>query len=150
MSSPGSFVPGDVLGAADMNNLPGGVKGFAQATTNQGGITTNVDVTGLTVTFTAVANRYYRLTASLFPGSTVATDLIRVQITDGSNNVLTAGQVTAGAGTVTLERSVVRTFSAGSTTVKVRLQRNSGTGTITSNASADVPAQLIVDDIGPV
>src|SRR5262245_32050604 len=42
--------------------LPGGVIGYVAVTSSQGSITTIVDLTSLTITFTALADRRYRVT----------------------------------------------------------------------------------------
>jgi hypothetical protein len=45
--------------------------------------------------------------------------------------------------------STVITPSAGAHTYKLTLQRNSGTGTVRIFADADVPAFILVEDLGP-
>ena len=154
---PGSktFASGDVLTAADVNAyLRGGlVMGYASVSTPQAGITAVTDLTGLSVTFTAIAGRLYRVVLSGEITGTVAGDLAIAYITGSDNTILRRGIVTVPAlsgGTgyffLTLERLL--TFSAGSVTLKARLLLDVGSGTVGLYAAGDSPAHLIVEDIG--
>lgn len=120
--------------------------------------TTGIDVSGLSVTFTAVANRLYRVTAFLplvQQSSSAATS--KVQLTDASNNILTtivdlslaaSGTGSRGGGTGTY---LAGGISAGSYTVKLRALTGAGTMTLTTTAAGSDPGVglLIVEDIGP-
>lgn len=153
MTIPGGFVAGVALPAADMNLLPAGLEGggYAQITANQGSITTIADVTGLTVTWTAVTGRSYRIAVQCEASSTVAADVVIVAITDPSNTIKTRATTVLPTATVsaTLAASVIESGLSGSTTRKVRAQRALGTGTITLTAAATFPAFILVLDIGP-
>lgn len=148
MATPGNFVAGTALTAADMNLLPGGMVGYVAKGSSQGSITTEADISGLTLTWTAVTDRLYRTTA-FTAGilSTVAGDNMIVKITDGSNVLKGCrGSVTAAAATqgLTVIAVAIETGLSGSTTRKVRCLRNSGTGTLTFEA----PSFLLVEDLG--
>lgn len=129
--------------------LPWGFIGFAEATGVQTGITTSTDVTGLTVTFTAVANRRYKLTAFVNLLQSTNTGNVQVIIADGSNNSQAIGTDTYAAGeygtTVAIKGSV--SPAAGSTTYKVRI--NTSAGTVGLNQGAGYPTMFLVEDIGP-
>ena len=124
---------------------------YAQVTANQAGITTIVDLTGLSVTFTAAAGRRYRVSAQALVLSSATADLIVGYIRDGANTqvgrwcqlyqVGTAGTGLLAAGSVYL------TPSAGSYTVKLSLERNAGTGTVTMQAGGGFPAFIAVDAV---
>lgn len=153
---PGSktFASGDVLTAADMNAYARGglVMAWASVLTPQTTITTVTDLTGLTVTFTAIAGRLYRTTFIGEVNGTVAGDLLAVYITNGANTVLQRGVITVpalssgvGYSQITLQHYWT---GSGSTTHKVRLERNAGTGNANLYAGTDGPAVIVVEDIG--
>ena len=56
------FTAGQILTAQECNQFPRGVMALATSTTSYTLTTSEVIATGMTVTFTAVANRYYRIT----------------------------------------------------------------------------------------
>lgn len=161
MTKPGGFVAGDILGAADMNLLPGGVMGYAEVTANQTSIgITEVDLTSLTVTWTAVSSRRYRTSfVTSLEVNTLGSDtfdVITVYITDGSNTkkqTCDLAQPHATNSQQTLVGSVVETGLSGSTTRKLRglaMDTNAGTTlNATLLASATAPCYILVEDIGP-
>lgn len=124
--------------------------GYAQVTTNQGGITTEVDLTGLSVVVTVAADRRIRITGELLVESSVANDFIRMDIQEGATQLHTAQVRIGAAGTFEfLSKSVVLTPSAGSHTYKLTLQRASGTGLVQADGGASNPNFILVEDIGP-
>jgi hypothetical protein len=142
MTSPGGFVAGDILGAADMNALPGGVIGYATATTAQTAIgQAATDVTSLTLTWTAVSSRLYRVSFQLsFDINRGGTGYIapRFSITDGSNTaqrLFDAGYYEASINDQSWSGWHVETGLSGSVTRKLRFARV-GSGTAASAASA--------------
>lgn len=147
---PGGGIIKTATGLRTATSAPIGLMGFAQATTNQATITTIVDLTTLSVTFTAVANRYYRIGGGLTIASTVANDVATVTIADAANAVQRTWDIPlplANIG-VSVSPMVIKSFSAGAQTMKFRLARVVGTGTLTAFASATAPNQILVEDIG--
>jgi hypothetical protein len=140
------------LTAADMNAYArgGNVMAYASKTANQTGITTVTDVTGLSITFTALAGRLYKVSAYILVRSTVANDVGTITITDGSNNNKQVSNIvclnTSYAEPITL--FVLLAPGAGSVTYKVRAQRSVGTGNILIDADALYPAIIVAEDIG--
>lgn len=130
-------------------NLAWGKVALATSTTEQTGVSTITDITGMSVTFTAVANRQYKITLYLpqLLGS-VAGDRARITITDGSNNAVFIGytNITAYGAIVSVSGFVTGT---GSLTYKGRMSRDVGTGTINSYADSVSIRYLLVEDIGP-
>lgn len=128
-----------------------GLTALAQAVTS----TTAVDVTGATVTFTAVANRLYRV-SSMVPlvvqsGTTGTT---KVGIYDGSNNALTQliDQAVPITGAVRVNGCgfyIASGIAAGSFTFKLRALTSAGTATISGATSDPGPVTIVVEDIGP-
>lgn len=149
------FTAGNVLTAAQMNRFPRGI--VAQATRTS---TLNFDQTediGVTAsTFTAVANRYYRITY-LEPD---------VRVVESNQNVTQRIRLTNVTGTILGETIIVNpntasgarwpmttvalaTFSAGSVVVIGSLLSSFTGGAIPATATATKPAVIIVEDIGP-
>lgn len=129
-----------------ITNGPRGYMGRAQATANQAGITVSTDLTGLTVTFTAVAGRRYRIT----------THVIGQQITAGADQSVSIyeGATELQRATISLSAAFFGTFnptltvspSAGAHTYKLKGMTTAGT--MTMHGSATYPASIIVEDIG--
>ena len=145
-----NFTADDVLTAANMNLLPRGEMAYAQVTANQTGITTVVDATGLSATWTAVSSRRYRVTVHALITSTVASDVCQVTITNAANAVQAWSAITNGTtgfGETVIATKLVTGLS-GSTTWKARILRQSGTGTISFVGDATSPAYIIVEDVG--
>ena len=153
MASPNtSFTTGQVLTSAQANNFPFGLMAVAENTSlAQTGITTIVDITGMTVTFTGISGRRYRVDGFLLLQSTVSADTVNLIIRNGSNTSLQQAiyPLPLNSNAYMCIASLFLT-ATGSTTIKLSTQRQSGTGTITANGGATFPAQLIVTDVGSV
>lgn len=130
-------------------NLPwGAVAAPALVTASQTGITAVVDLTGLTITATAVANRRWKITGNVRVTQNTAGGVPELYITDGSNVTKNRRGITLGAGEtghIHCEADVVT--AAGSRTFKLRL--TVGSGTVDLTAAADLLATLRIEDIGP-
>ena len=151
-----NFTAGQVLTFTECNQFPRGVMALATSTTNYVITTSTVIATGMTVTFTAVASRNYRITYVEPSISTPAvsggfvTSTIRLTNAAGA-----AGQTglcqtnSATAYSAPLALSYVTTFTAGSITLVGCLLTSSTTGTPTASRNANQPSYLLVEDIGP-
>ena len=135
-------------------NMPWGlIAAPAAVTANQASITAQADLTGLTATYTAVANRkirvavigQYQLTAA---GST---DVWQSTIfKDGSQIQSFSQPVILGSRDSGFQVVAYDSPTAGSHTYKARGGRGAtGLGTYQMSASAAVPATIIVEDLGP-
>jgi hypothetical protein len=144
------FTAGQVLTADQQNRFPRGVMGYASNNSLGQNVTTIADITGLSVTFTAVTNRLYRVEGICIFDSTIAGDAVALIIRDGSNTIQNLAITTLEIATqdYTSYVSTVITGS-GSTTMKLAAQRQLGTGTITALAGGVFPAHILVTDIGP-
>jgi hypothetical protein len=144
-----AFTTGAVLTAAQMNRVPVGVMGDASATATYTLTNAAADVTGMTVTFTARANRLYR--ASYYCGSafnqTEGDSRSRVDIDLGGTVIQRAycGALTYG---YPLSMMTVFTTTAGSKTVKVRALYDVGAAGANLFADANTPMRLVVEDLG--
>jgi hypothetical protein len=131
-------------------SLPRGFVARAQRTVNQGSISSTVDLTSLTVTFTADATRRYKTTLILPYNEQATTNgYQQFLITDGSN-VQKAGSTQFA---VVAQGSFCQVIAyeqgiSGSQTRKGRA--NTSAGSFTSNGSASEPASILVEDIGAV
>jgi hypothetical protein len=144
------FTSGQILTAQECNQYPFGIVAFQTdtATANFGGEAVNITSTS----FTAIANRYYRITyyqpqlqvnvangysiLTLRKGTTTA----GTQITRGFAANATSGGPTAG--TV----SAVTTLTAGAQQICGTI---TSTNTTSTNTSATAFGYLLVEDIGP-
>lgn len=142
------FTTGAVLTAAQQNRFPRGIMAYNAVTTSDTTITSEeVQITGSS--FTAVANRYYKITyfepglgASTLSGSA------RIRLTNISGTVYQLQSVAvASTGGGFVHMSAVTTLSAGTTNFVATLSADSGT--IQATRSSTRYAFLLVEDIGP-
>jgi hypothetical protein len=121
-----------------------GEVGYAAVTSGSVMASSATDVSGLTVTWTAVASRRYRTTvfiSSIFTGSACT-----IYLTDSSNNIKQrANHGQTGSWPTGL--SFVESGISGSVTRKVRASSTPAGDQI--HADATYPAFILVEDIGP-
>lgn len=133
---------------ANWNNA-WGVVGYAAKTSDTSITTTTTDITGLTVTWTAVSGRLYKTSFQAIGFVNTADAYINIVISDGSNNRVQF--VRNGGGATTSRFSLIgfiyETSLSGSVTRKARIDCNTGTASLDGGAS--YPTQFIVEDIGP-
>lgn len=142
---------GDVITEANLEKLPGGWIGYAEVSANQASISTETDLTGLSVTVTVGDSRRIRITGRGIVSRTVADGVTLGQIKE-STTVLGRWCQHSPSATTEFGNEMgfcVITPSAGSHTYKLTLQRNTGTGTVTLNAGTGSEASITVEDIGP-
>ena len=145
------FTSGQILTATQQNQFPRGIVAFATNTSNDASITTEeVEITS--TSFTAVANRYYRIT--YFEPDVVngtSGSISRIRKASISGTILQTGYQGISAASAEKERIVivtwVGTLTAGAQVV-VATMASSG-GTVGAGRGADYFAFLLVEDIGP-
>jgi hypothetical protein len=132
-----------------MNRLPWGIAAFAQKTTDQTGISTEADITSLSVTWTAVSTRYYKISVYLAPIRQITSAAIVVpKITDGSNNARVQANVSLGIDEfTTLAIAEIVTGLSGSITRKARIGTTAGTVSVLA-ATAGQGNYIVVEDLG--
>jgi hypothetical protein len=143
------FSSGSVYTADEANRFPRGVMAFgtSTATTTPGA----VESTQITASaFTAVANRYYRITyyePTANPAAG-AGSFIDLRIKDGATQLQKTTLQNTGATSAANEIMcfVVTTFSAGSVTITGTAQATAGSNIFRAAGQA---GYLIVEDIGP-
>jgi hypothetical protein len=150
------FSPGQVFTAGQADRFPRGVMAYAESTTNYQLTLSAAVSTGMTVTFTAEAGRYYKLTyhepqAQNSSTQTAQTQL-SIRLTNAAGTVFTtsAFQQAFSGGTFngTLTAQILETFSSGSVTIVGCSSTNVAAGTPNLVRSATQPAFLLVEDIG--
>lgn len=132
----------------------GQVLGYAQVTADQGSITTEVDLTNLSVTIASgVLGGNSRITiegkADYIPG--VADTGFQLRVKEGTtvlNSAYGVGPVGTERNTVIAEARLTPTAAAH--TYKLSGGRHTGTGTITMKASATEPAFIVIESAGLV
>jgi hypothetical protein len=151
-----TFVTGAVFTADQANRFPFGNVALATSTTSYT-ITSSIAIaTGMSVSWTAIANRNYKITyfePQILTPST-ANGYVRATIAL-TNAAGTAFQVTycqTNSATPMTQMgggSVIKTFSAGTVTIVGCLVASSTAGTPVATRDATAPAYLLVEDMGP-
>jgi len=142
------FSSGAILTAQQQNNFPRGIMAVSKATSTDATITTVEEQ--LSVTFTAVANRNYRVTyfEPEVTGTSGAYTNILIFLTSIAGTQLSGGYVYAPAtnsySTITV--TAISTFTAGTVIIKGAASASSGTSKLGRIAAQ--PAFLMVEDIG--
>jgi len=139
------FTAGAVLTASQQNRFPRGVMQFIEHTSNVG-FTTETTILTLPA-FTAVANRYYKITffEPSLSNTNIGTSTLKIK--QGAT-ILQQGIVANVAATTGYAGSIstIETFSAGSVVITATAQ-SSATGS--AQATTSSPGYLLVEDIGP-
>jgi len=146
------FTAGAILTATQQNQFPRGIMAYNESIIDDVTITTEeVQITGSS--FTAVANRYYKVTyyePNL--NSVTATGFVQVRLrltnisgTQKQNAVVQLP--TSGVTNAFVNLQFVGTLPAGTTNFVVTMQSSAGTAAV--DRSANQPAFLMVEDIGP-
>jgi hypothetical protein len=137
-----NFTAGAVYTAAQANRFPRGVMAVTTSTSNT--ITAGV-LTGLNTSFTAVANRNYRISVLFVASAPTAGSRCLVTFTGGSARII--DYTNAIASFPILYGSAVQSYAAGTQNIQVTITVVSGT--IVGNAGVGNGHQLVIEDIGP-
>ena len=143
------FSSGNVLTADQQNRFPRGIVAYNTNSTSDTTITVEEQEIA-PITFTAVANRLYRLTyyEPAFGSTTAASMTMRIRQTNITGTVLQSGVIYNNSfyqqGGIIMGYA---TFSAGSVTVLATLQNSAGTGSAIRSSTGF--AFLSVEDTGP-
>ena len=131
-------------------NLPWGYMTSASSASAQTGISSVTDITGTSVTWTALATRRYKVTMSGAVYGDTAGDSIGVQIVDGAATLqrLWSAAITDANLVMYWHLEMIVTSISGSQTWKARLLRNSGSG-VMATYTTGVTNLAYIEDIGP-
>jgi len=148
MTAPGDFSSGNVLTAADMNGLPGGVMGYARNTSPPALTTSEQDYA--TVTFTAVSGRLYFVTGALLATTFNAAGVLGIRLLRDGNRI---GESLFPAPSTSLDFvggtvSGYFTFS-GSTEIDLRAFVLAGATSASVLTTGEADPYLMVRDVGP-
>ena len=147
-----TFVSGAILTAAQQNAFGYGIVALGKVTLTDSGITAD-EFQVASGSFTAIANRYYKITYYEPEVSSSATSYMQITIRKGTTiagTALNQGTVINGNGTTTFasfNAVAVVTLTAGAQQVCGTLQCSSGTGK--ASRSATNFGFIMVEDIGP-
>jgi hypothetical protein len=160
MASNTTFVSGNVLTAAQMNGLPWGIvtataggtssSGYVRNTTTAVTIgTAAADVSGMTISWTAISTRIYKITLTLSDiNTTLGFSPFVLDVTDGSNVVkYQARRIFPAGDTDTMTISYVETGLSGTILRKVRTTGVTNTGTFNTNGASSLSV-FVIEDIG--
>jgi hypothetical protein len=136
--------------AALREEMPKGILGYAKVTSSQGSITSQTDLTGATVTVHVPPRRLIKVEYHSPLRSTVAGDRILLRAYEDSTELGIAGiHVHNASQTLMISGVAVSEPAAGSHTYKLTMQRASGSGTVSTEASSTNPMYIIISDAGP-
>ncbi len=122
------------------------ILGYRQTVANQGSITTEVDITGLSVSFIAPGNRKVKVSLIVDGGSSVADDVVTFKLKEGATqlNRFDVMYRPASSGNTVCGFHFV-TPSSGLHTYKATVVRAAGTGTIALASGATYPNIIVVE-----
>lgn len=145
-----NFTTGETLTAAQMNNLPWGVAGKAQNTSDFSLTSTSAAVPNCSVTWTAVSSRLYKTTAYFYYSVNAGTGTVVGQIFNGSGGRLQEGGHYASATSyVSISLTLYETGLSGTQTRKSQaLYLAGGISAASVIGNSGYPTQIIVEDIG--
>jgi hypothetical protein len=127
---------------------PWGVAGVASNASSTQVVTAEADVTGMTLTFTAAANRRYKITGQITGQKDATAALVALRIFVAGAGIGGAGaQLYAPASQYNTINAVGYATPAAASTI-VKLRASAGAGNFTVDF-ANITAWLIVEDIGP-
>lgn len=147
-----AFSSGQVLTAQECNNFPFGVVGLVQKVSGNFTVTTTIsDVTGMSVAFTALANRLYKFSVLCTGLKNTSATWTGIYLTNSGNGIYAQVYATPASAGQYYNLSFpcyLSGFTPGSITVKLRAQCSTDTSTFL--AGPESPLQLIVEDMGPI
>lgn len=150
-----TFSSGAVYTADQANRFPRGVMNYAVSSTSYTLTTTETIATGMSLSFTAEANRLYRI-SYYEPQAQTASVASNTQLTIRRNNATgTVLQNSVFANeTATIDQSgmyltVLTTFTAGSVTIVGTAKVSATTGAPALIRDSTRFANLLVEDLGP-
>ena len=150
------FTAGQILTATNANQWPRGVMAYTASTTSPSAVGTTEAVILTGGSFTAVANRYYRVTyfepQSYTASGSPALLSIKLRLTNlagATQRAMLKSQAGLNTQDNYVTMSAVLTFSAGSTNLVVTAASTTAASTIAFVRDATSVAFLLVEDIGP-
>ena len=151
-----NFTTGAVYTADQANRFPRGIMAYAESSTNYTLTTAAAVATGMTATFTAVADRYYKITyfepAAQLSSTATASTILQIRLTNAAGTQLKKAEMQQAYNAVfqeTLVCQAITTFTAGAVTVVGCALSNVIAGAPILVRAATSTAFIMVEDIGP-
>lgn len=150
---PGTLITNDIYTAAHVTSQPAGWLGYVEKLDLNQTVINETNVTGLSITVTVGTSRRIRIKACVTcrlddPAPARANLRIKESTTALQSALGTQGTVST-VSVLTLMPEVILTPTAGSHTYTVSGQRDQGAGNLIMTSTANNPAYLLVEDIGP-
>ena len=151
-----TFVAGAIYTAAEANRFPRGIMAGVSSSTSYTLTTTMTQTTGMTLSFSAISGRFYKITyyepQCQTPSSLAGFTNLKIFQTSTAGTQLQQGFVQSSAssnttGSPTISR--VTQFSTGTITIIGAASSSTTTGAPILTRGATFEAQLYVEDIGP-
>jgi hypothetical protein len=138
-------------GGVSVARLPRGRLGGFETSSGSSGFTAETAL-GVSYTVTVAAGRRLRVVGKAIFASTVAGDIVQLNIKEGSTFLDQSNWpvVTANGSTSAVGIASLASVSAGVHTYALTASRVAGTGTITMIAGATYQAAIEIDDVGAV
>lgn len=146
-SYPATESAGDVLTTTNFNKLPGGCIGYIFKTSAQTGISSETDLTTLTVTVTVNTSRLIRVEGWVAVQQITSAGTPSLRLKESSTQLQQANVALNASDTGYLYVVTVLSPSSGSHTYKLTLSTT--TATVNTVCSSTFPGILMVTDIGP-
>jgi hypothetical protein len=146
-----TFTSGNVLTAAQMNNLPWGVAGKAQNTSDFILSSTSAAVPNTTVTWTAVSTRLYKITVYCYFEVSSGTGVVAAQIFNVGTGVRVqeGGTYASALSYPSVHLSLYESGLSGTQTRRINsLFFGGGITAAKCIGNANFPTTIIVEDIG--
>ncbi len=153
-STPQDFTSGQVLTAVQMDKLPQGVLDFQSSTSNSSATTSTSELTLLTASALTPAQSSRRWKLKFHARGTQATisaDTFVFRFKESGSTINEYHYITATGGGSTIdgiEFEHILTPSVAAHTYSVVVARATGTGTLTTLATATAPMFFYVEDVG--
>ena len=154
MASNTTFVSGNVLTAAQMNNLPFGVFPGQQLTTSftTAATHTNFQDDGLTLTITEIAGRIYKVTALENPYPSGGQQGVQFALLRGASVLrqwtYSSTVMDAGVAYPAVMQYIYTSPASGSFTLKMQISATTNNTAVTSYGDGTFPRQFIIEDLG--
>ncbi len=145
LKSDSGATPGVSWVAAPVSASTLGTLGYAQVTSNQTGISTQVDITNLSAAVTVGAGRRVRITGYVVFQQRTGNGNVQLFIMEGATQLQFAGGQGTPSTVTTLPIAVVLTPTTGAHTYKLQC---STTGSTVDVEGAVAPCFVLVEDIG--
>jgi len=141
------FVAGAILTASQQNRFGRGAMGYvSKSDGNFAAITAETDLTGMSITFTGVTGRLYRLSTGIVGLKNTNAGYIFITAKDASNAIIGQNGSNAVAGGYADVAGTYLFTAVGATTIRLTAQAENASVTIQANSA--IKCTMIIEDVG--